>query len=96
MSKAQVNVNEIKDIENKKRKGAFVAACTFNPLDIPADMLEVFDIVSMPPSSLVTNARLHGDYYEVGGHGRGLPMNMRFTVPDFKPNPLLRNRKSEN
>ncbi len=93
MSKAQVNVKEIKDLENKKRKGAFVAACTFNPLDVPAGALEVFDIVSMPPSSLVTNARLEGDYYEVGGRGRGLPVNMRFIVPDFQAKSVLRNRK---
>ena len=81
MSKAEVEVQEIKEVAARKRSGSFISACTLNPLDVPVEMLDVFDIVSMPPSSLVTNARLQGDYYEIGGKGRGLPANMRFTVP---------------
>src|SRR5260370_38880080 len=55
MSKAQVNVMEIKDIENKKRKGAFVAACTFKPLEVSAGALEGVGIVLNPPSGLGNN-----------------------------------------
>ena len=93
MSKAQVDVKEIKDVDNRMKKGAFIAACTCNPLDIPVGALEVFDIVSMPPSSLVTNARLDGDYYEVGARGRGLPMNMRFTFPDLQQKMAAHSKK---
>ncbi len=77
----------------RKRNGTFIAACALNPLDVPAGTLEVFDIVSVPPSSLVTNARLSGDYYEVGGPARGLPVNMRFTIPEFQQKVRSVNRK---
>ena len=58
-----------------------MAACALNPLDLPEGMLRTFDIVSMPPSSLVTNARLVGSYYAIGGTERGLPVGMRYTIP---------------
>ena len=95
MSKAQIEVKEIKEIENQKRNGAFIAACALNPLDIPTGMLGVFDIISMPPSSLVTSARLEGYYFEVGGHSRGLPVNMRFTIPDFQQKTSLRSKNNK-
>lgn len=93
MSKAQVKIREVKDVEDSKKKGPYMAACTFNPLDVPAGALEVFDIVSMPPSSLITNARLDGEYYEVGERGKGLPVNMRFTFPDSQHKVAGRGRK---
>src|SRR5207248_4766968 len=76
MSKAEVEVKGTQEVAAQKRTGSFAASCTLNPLDVSAEMLEVFDIVSMPPSSLVTHARLQGDYYEIGGTGRGLPIGM--------------------
>jgi CRISPR-associated protein Csc1 len=84
MSKAEVEVQEIQKRAVPRRTGSFTAVCALNPLDVPVEMLNVFDIVSMPPSSLVTNARLEGDYYEIRGSGRGLPVNMRFTIPNFQ------------
>jgi CRISPR-associated protein Csc1 len=73
---------ETERLEVVEREGAFVAACPLNPLDVPNGMLRAFDIISMPPSSLVANARLGGRYYEIGGTGRGLPVGMRYTVPE--------------
>src|SRR5579872_1645096 len=93
MSKARVVVKEMKEVESQTRQGAFASAWALNPLDIPVGMLDVFDIVSMPPSSLVINARLEGNYYEVGGRGRGLPVNMRFTIPNLQTRPVLRSKK---
>lgn len=81
MSKALV---EVKEVESREREGPFAAACTLNPLDVPEGTLRVFDIVSMPPSSLIANARLEGGYYEVGEPGKGIPRHMRFTVPDLQ------------
>ena len=46
----------------------------------PAGVLRAFDIISMPPSSLVANARCSGGYYEVE-RGVGLPIELRYTFP---------------
>jgi CRISPR-associated protein Csc1 len=94
MSKALIEIKEEQEIQARERNGPFVAICALNPLDIPQVMLNACDIVSMPPSSLITNAHLEGQYYELGGSGRGLPTDMRFTIPDslLKETPAKRNR----
>jgi CRISPR-associated protein Csc1 len=47
---------------------------------VPPGVLRAFDIVSMPPSSLVADARCSGDYYETE-RGVGLPVGLRYTFP---------------
>lgn len=79
MSKAEVVVEEVVVDE---RNGPFEAACALNPLDLPDGTLHACDIVSMPPSSLVVNARLDGRYYFIDGLKLGLPAGMRYTVPE--------------
>jgi CRISPR-associated protein Csc1 len=76
-SKALVDVAEL---EVKEASGDYTAACPLNPLDVPAGALRAFDIISMPPASLVANARCSGPHYALGG-GRGLPVGMRYTFP---------------
>jgi CRISPR-associated protein Csc1 len=76
-SKALVDVEEV---EVKQGSGAYTAACPLNPLDVPAGVLRAFDIISMPPSSLVANARCVGEHYEVE-RGVGLPLGMHYTFP---------------
>ena len=71
---------ETEEIEVKLRNDAYVAAGPLNPLDVQAGVLRAFDIISMPPSSLVANARCSGDYYEVE-RGIGLPVGLRYTFP---------------
>ena len=80
-SKAEVQTEQILI---KEADGNYTAACPLNPLDIPADTLRAFDVVSMPPSSLVANARCTGPHY-VLGHGLGLPRGMRYTFPKGQP-----------
>lgn len=80
-------------IEVQERTGPYTAVCALNPLDVPENMLQTFDIVSMPPSSLITNARLAGPYYQIGTQGRGLPIGMRYNVPSFAPPPKARGKK---
>jgi CRISPR-associated protein Csc1 len=74
-SKALVDVA---DIEVKEASGDYAAACPLNPLDVPAGALRAFDIISMPPASLVANARCSGPHYQVG-RGVGIPVGMRYT-----------------
>lgn len=76
-SKALVDTQEI---EVKQRSGKYTAASPLNPLDVPVGVLRAFDIISMPPSSLVANARCSGDYYEIE-RGVGLPVGLRYTFP---------------
>jgi CRISPR-associated protein Csc1 len=57
----------------------FTAACPLNPLDTPSQA-SVFDLISMPPVSLINNARLVGAYYEVGNVR--LPVGMKYTFPE--------------
>ena len=83
---------QITPIEFQSRTGAYTAACVLNPLDVPENMLQTFDIVSMPPSSLITNARLVGSYYQIGVLG-GLPIGLRYNVPSFAPPPKARGKQ---
>jgi len=59
------------------------ASLPLNPLDTPGD-LRVFDLISMPPSSLIDNARLVTDWLqaEMGGQTVRLPAGMRYTFPE--------------
>jgi len=43
-------------------------------------VLRAFDIVSMPPSSLVANARCIGRYYWLP-NGEGIPVGLAYTFP---------------
>lgn len=70
----------VESVEVRQRSGVYTAACPLNPLDVPPDTLRAFDIISMPPSSLVANGRCTGDYYETG-RGLGIPVGLRYTFP---------------
>ncbi|NJN18908.1 MAG: type I-D CRISPR-associated protein Cas5/Csc1 [Oscillochloris sp.] len=67
-------------LDVKERDGSYTAACPLNPLDVPANMLRAFDMISMPPASIVANARCAGPHYALPG-GRGLPVGMQYTFP---------------
>lgn len=73
---------EVAEVAATQRSGDYVAACALNPLDVPAGALRAFDIVSMPPSSLVANARCAGDHYAFDG--RGLPVGLRYTFAEAR------------
>ena len=64
----------------KEGAGDYTAAGPLNPLDVPAGTLRSFDIVAMPPSSLVVHAQLAGRYMEIE-HGQGLPLGLQYVVP---------------
>lgn len=71
---------EAAELPVQERAGDYRAACPLNPLDVPPGTLRAFDIISMPPASLVANARCAGVYYEVS-RGVGIPAGMRYTFP---------------
>jgi CRISPR-associated protein Csc1 len=77
MSKAEIGV--IWQKEAKVKNGSYTTHHPLNPLDVPVTPL-AFDLISMPPVSLLNNARFTGDYYEV--EDIQLPANMRYTFPE--------------
>jgi CRISPR-associated protein Csc1 len=71
---------ECEELAVTEQQGDFRAAGALNPLDLPAGMLRACDIISMPPASLVANARCHGAYYALG-KGTGIPIAMQYRFP---------------
>ena len=77
MSKAEVQVTW--QGQPVKKTGLFTANHPLNPLDVPGHLI-AFDLISMPPVSLVVNARLKGEYYELPDK-ICLPVGMRYVFP---------------
>jgi CRISPR-associated protein Csc1 len=61
-SKVAVTWKEISDV--KLRDGLYTSSLPLNPLDVP-EQPQVFDLLSMPPVSLVLNAQVESKYYEL-------------------------------
>ncbi|RRR68495.1 MAG: type I-D CRISPR-associated protein Cas5/Csc1 [Candidatus Viridilinea halotolerans] len=74
-SKTLVEAHEVEFVE--ERQGNYQAPCPLNPLDVQAGTLRAFDIISMPPASLVANGRCAGPHYALAG-GQGLPCGMAY------------------
>jgi CRISPR-associated protein Csc1 len=80
-SKALVACLGTSELE-KLARSEQVADLPLNPLDVPGS-LHIFDLISMPPSSLVDNARLETEWLraEVAGRVIMLPCGMTYTFP---------------
>ncbi len=65
MSKALVKVEAVESRLIPKH-GTFTCTHLLNPMDLGA-MPELYDLISMPPVSLLQNARFIGDYVEFDG-----------------------------
>jgi len=77
MSKARVEAVE-QTAEIVEQEG--VVPFLLNPADLPAEMsLSIFDLISIPPTPLIRNARLKGRFYQLP-HQTFLPVGMRFGV----------------
>lgn len=73
-SKAEVTVELLG--EPTEKEAPYMAGVVLNPLDVPGRLV-TFDVVSMPPVSLVLNARLEGSYYELSNKVQ-IPAGMRY------------------
>lgn len=63
MSKAKIEYKVYKNASVKE--GKYLSSCAINPLDISSNnRLVNFDLVSMPPSSILNNATINGEYLE--------------------------------
>jgi CRISPR-associated protein Csc1 len=77
MSKARVYAEE--ESEPRSGEGEYVSASALNPLDLEADPI-VYDLICIPPVSLLDHARLRGPFWEFGPPGRRLrlPRGLRY------------------
>jgi hypothetical protein len=60
-----------------------VVSLLLNPLDVPGS-LRIYDLISMPPSSLVEHARIQSEWWsaQLERQPLMLPTGMRYTFPD--------------
>ncbi len=83
MSKAELNVNKIELSQSNIKEGEYFVNHPLNPLDIHKNnKLINFDIIAMPPSSLINNATLKGEYIEFETANKKtmkLPANLKYT-----------------
>jgi len=71
---------ELKPVPGEKEQ---VASLPLNPLDVKGDF-KIYDLISMPPSSLVEHARLETDWLkaEISNHAPVyVPAGMKYTFP---------------
>jgi CRISPR-associated protein Csc1 len=71
---------EAEAVPYRERSGPYTCATPLNPLDLPGTPV-AFDVVSMPPVSLLVNARLDGPNYELAD-GTCIPAGMRYQFPE--------------
>lgn len=73
MSKAEVKVIELPQTQIKN--GTFICSHPLNPLDVMfTNQVTSYDVINMPPVSLIRNITIQGQYYE----GLNLPVNMQY------------------
>lgn len=89
-SKARVESQELKEV--KEREGEFSASCPLNPLDVPSAPM-VYDLISMPPVSLIHNAKLSGVFYEMEDGRVRIPVGMRYTFPQAEEKETPKRKK---
>lgn len=77
-SKAALTWEEMQTTQPKL--GVFTSGLPLNPMDV-SGRLVVFDLISMPPVSLVVNAQVEGPYYELDGGGAWVPAGMKYSFP---------------
>lgn len=77
MSKAELKTEEITQIDRKN--GDFICAYPLNPLDVMfSHQVISYDVVNMPPVSLIQNVKINGQYYQCENFNIPACMQYRF------------------
>lgn len=80
MSKAEVSVTSKVELE-QIHDGDYISACPLNPLDLPPETrLLTYDLISMPPVSLLDHVHLSGPHYRLA-NGRCIPAGLAYCFP---------------
>jgi CRISPR-associated protein Csc1 len=77
---SKVLVEVVSQFQPKEQEGIFLSSIPLNPLDISGQLF-TFDVISMPPVSLVNHAQIQGVYYELENDLK-LPAEMRFSFQE--------------
>jgi CRISPR-associated protein Csc1 len=77
-SKAEVDL--VSDATYSPKYGTYACSHPLNPLDLGSNTTKVFNLISMPPVSLLTNGVFDGTYMEIE-KDLLLPYGMRYTFP---------------
>jgi CRISPR-associated protein Csc1 len=88
-SKAEVVV--VSDAIYSTKSGTYTCAHPLNPLDLGSNEMRVFNLISMPPASLLSNAVLTGTYIQ--SEDTLLPYGMRYTFPTLSNGETKRGRR---
>ncbi|WP_017306100.1 type I-D CRISPR-associated protein Cas5/Csc1 [Spirulina subsalsa] len=77
-SKAEVNVKELP--KPRQKSGIFLYPNALNPLDVMfSHQVVSYDVINMPPVSLIRNVTLQGEYYEIESLKIPATMTYRFS-----------------
>lgn len=81
-SKAQVDWEMVEATHQKER--LLETSLPINPLDLPVNQLTTFDLISMPPSSLLDYATLTSEWWvaETSKGKFSIPDNLAYTFPE--------------
>lgn len=67
MSKAEVEIVETQEVKCSTQEQEFTFPHPLNPLDVMfSHQVMRYDVVNMPPVSLIQNVKMRGQYYEFG------------------------------
>ncbi len=81
MSKAEVKIVETKEGQRSTSGANFVFPYLLNPLDVMfSHQVISYDVVNMPPVSLIQNITINGQYYQLEGLKIPACMKYRFQV----------------
>lgn len=77
MSKAELHITHAENVQHVAH-GEFIAGFPLNPLDLSANhRILTYDLISMPPVSLLDNAAMVGEYCQLQD-GRCLPSDLAY------------------
>lgn len=78
MSKAEVTVEQL--LKHKITEGIFTCTHPLNPLDVMfTNQVISYDVVNMPPVSLIQNVQMRGQYYQFDGiQNLKIPVRMEY------------------
>jgi len=65
MSKAEVAIKEVRECKRSQSEAEFIFPYPLNPLDVMfTHQVMSYDVVNMPPVSLIHHVKMRGNYYE--------------------------------
>ena len=81
MSKAEVEVKNFQDLKPSQSEKEFIFPYPLNPLDVMfSHRVMSYDVVNMPPVSLIKNVKLAGKYYSFE-MSKQLSKNNKLEIP---------------